>query len=372
MYIDESGNSGSNIFDHYQKSFFALGTLTSHDLTTILECSEARKKLKVTELHGSKLGLEQLSSICSLLVDIIHKYKLLFICSEIDKIYFGKMKFFDILFDSGTNPGVGAHHCFIKPLKFLLMIKFAELVNLGELKHFWVAYTKGDVSSFTALIENMIERVDVYDTDARTKELLLDCYKGAISEPEAVLGYKLVNEDCPNVTSVVMFIHELHKLFDGQNVFVNEVVHDTQQQFGMSIEESYRVLHQVRIMWNIAEWGHKQVKVFSPNFYTCDSKLCDGLQLTDIMLYLHKQAQNKTLSGVVGALYQVFQKRLHCLFMNREGLWSETEAQLREIYSKPLKTADYKRASQFFREVESKRKARLLEAQSSLTDKIPH
>jgi len=360
MYIDESGNSGHNIFDDNQPSFFCLGILSGHDLTTIEKCSEARRRLQVEELHGAKLGLTRISSICSLLIDIVQEYKLTFLCSEINKIYFGKMKFFDVIFDSGTNPGVGPLNCFVKPLKFLLMIRFAELVTHGELKHFWTAYTKCDVSSLTVLMKNMAERVDDYDTDARTKELLLDCYRGVVSAPEDVLSSGLITQDSPNVSSVVMFIHELHKLFDGQNVLINEVVHDTQQQFGMSIEESYRILHQVRIMWNIADWGHKQVKVFSPTFYTCDSKSCDGLQLSDVLLYLHKQARSKALRGEANTLYQLFQRRLHCLFMTKEGLWFETEAQLREVHSKPFTSADYKRAAQFIEQVESKRKARLL------------
>lgn len=367
MYIDESGNSGSNIFDQGQPSFFSLGLLSPYDLTTIEKCSEARIKLQVGELHGSELGLTRISSICSLLIDIVQEYNLMFLCSEINKIYFGKMKFFDVIFDSGTNPGVGAYQCFVKPLKFLLMIRFAELVTYGELKHFWTAYSESNVSSFTMLMENMAERVDDYDTDASTKELLLDCYRGAASEAKVVLG-KLVKEDSPNVSSIVMFIHELHKLFDGQNVLINEVVHDTQQQFGRSIEEFYRILHQVRIMWNIAEWGHKQVKVFSPTFYTCDSKSCDGLQMSDVILYLHKQARSKALKGEANSLYQVFQRRLHCLFMTKEGLWSETEAQLREVYSKPFTAADCKRAAQFLEQVESKRKARLLQGQSADID----
>lgn len=365
MYIDESGNSGSNIFDSDQTSFFSIGILSCHDLTKLEKCSEARRILKVEELHGAKLGLTRISSICPLLTDIVKEYKLMFLCSEINKIYFGKMKFFDTIFDSGTNPGVGAHHCFIKPLKFLLMVRFAELVTLGELKHFWTAYSRGDVSSLTALMKNMAERVDSYDTDARTKELLLDCYRGAVSAPEVVFGYRLVKEDCPNVSSVVMFVHELHKLFDGKNVLIDEVVHDSQQQFGMSIEEIYQVLHKVRIIWHLAEWGYKDVKVFSPTFYTCDSKSCDGLQLSDVILYLHKQARSKDIRGEANRFYQLLQRRLHCLFMTKEGLESETEAQLRKIHSKSITAADYKQAALFLEQVESKRKARLLEAQNA-------
>lgn len=361
MYIDESGNSDLNIFDEEQPSFFSFGLLSGHDLTTIETLSNARTTLEVAELHGTDLGLTHISTICSLLIDIIHTYNLRFWCSEIHKLYFGKMKFFDTIFDSGTNPGASSCHCFTKPLKYLLMIRFAEVVTLGELRHFWAAYRKGDVPSFKGLMEQMIGRVEDYGTDQRTRELLFDCYKGAILAPEDVLCYRLVKQDSPNVTSVVMFIHELNKLFDGQNILINEVVHDAQEQFGICIEEAYRIVHQVRIMWNIADFKHKRVKVFSPTFTSCDSKSCDGLQLADVLLYIHKQAISKTLRGEVATLYELLRSRMHCLFMTKEGLWGETERELAKVYSKPLRIADCKKGARLLEELESKRKAALLE-----------
>ena len=179
-----------------------------------------------------------------------------------------------------------------------------------------------------------------------------------------MLGFGRVKEDSPNVTSIVMFIHELHKLFDGRNVLFNEVVHDTQEQFGLSIEEIYRVIHQVRIIWNIADFRHKQVRVFNPNFYTCDSRECDGLQLADILLYLHKKAINNSLEGAANKLYKMLESRLHCLYMTQKGLWNETEKDFIKVYSKPLKIADYKRGAELLEQLESKRKTALLKEQS--------
>jgi hypothetical protein len=243
------------------------------------------------------------------------------------------------------------------------MIRFAELVTLGELKQFWTAYQKRNVGLFKCLMEEMTGRVGDYATDKRTKELLLDCYMGAVSAPEDVLGSGLIDWDSPNVTSVVMFIHELHKLFDGRGISVDEVVHDSQQQYGLSIEDAYRILHQVRIIWNIAEFSHKQVTVFSPTFYTCESQLCDGLQVADVFLYVHKKALSGNLEGGPMALHNAITSRLHCLYMTREGLWSETELTLMGLYSKPLKRADFVRGAELMHELESKRKARLLDGQ---------
>jgi hypothetical protein len=364
MYIDESGNSGNNIFDENQTSFFSFGVISRADLAVIEKCRQLRDMLQVKELHGNELGLGKISDISSDLLDLVRENDLHFICSEINKIYFGKMKFFDVIFDSGTNPGVDAIHCFSKPLKYVLMIGFADLVTPGELKQFWAAYGKRNISLFRGLMEDMARRVSLYSADKRAKELLYDCYLGAAAKPDQVLGSGLIDWDSPNVTSVIMFIHELHKVFDGSGVRVDEVVHDSQQQFGLSIEDAYRVLHHVRVIWNIADFTHKQVKVFSPNFYTCESGLCDGLQLADIFLYLHKKSLSVDLKGGAKTLYSMINSRMRCLYMTRDGLWAEAYAMIFDLYSRRLKPTDLVRGVELMEEIESKRKTRLLEASS--------
>ena len=51
--------------------------------------------------------------------------------------------------------------------------------------------------------------------------------------------------------------------------------------------------------------------------------------------------------------------------MTREGLWSETEAGLIKVYSKPLRNSDFARGAEILKELESKRKTALLEGHIS-------
>jgi len=47
--------------------------------------------------------------------------------------------------------------------------------------------------------------------------------------------------------------------------------------------------------------------------------------------------------------------------MTKEGLWGDTEMELAKVYSKPVRTADYRKGAEILEEFESRKKAALLE-----------
>ncbi len=371
LFIDDSGNTGLNIFDIKQPIYYSLGIITPKNFEICDECATARKALQVAELHGNELGLQKINDIADHLIAAIQKHNLLFLCAEIDKLYFGGMKFFDVVFDNGTNPGVGPCHCWIKPLKYLLMIRFIELINEKELKCFWHTYETNDIEAFKNLMRKMRARVVDYKTDARTKMLINDAFQGAENEPKGVLGFGQVKEDSPNVTGLGMFIHELHKILDGKRAIINEVIYDAQDEFGRSFKELYRILHQVKLIWTLREHDAKTTGVFNPQFSIRDSKSCDALQLTDVFLFVHKKSHHVRLHSNVKKLHDTLLERMHPLYMTKEALWDETEQMLAEVYSKPITPADLIRGKQFLDEIELKRVARLQGRDNVLKKQLP-
>jgi hypothetical protein len=359
LFIDDSGNTGLNIFDTQQPTYYSLGIITPKNFEMCDECASARKELKVAELHGNELGLLKINNIADHLIAAIKNHNLLFLCAEINKLYFGGMKFFDVIFDNGTNPGVGALHCWNKPLKYLLMISFIDLINEEELKCFWRAYEVNDITAFMKLMREMRTRVADYKTDARTKTLINDAFQGAENTPKEVLGCGRVKEDSPNVTGLGMFIHELHKILDGKRAIINEVIYDAQDEFGRSFKELYQILHQVKLIWTLTDHDAKRTGVFSPHFSIRDSKSCDALQLTDVFLFIHKKSRNVRLHSKVKNLHDAILERMHPLYMTKEALWDETEQMLAKVYSKPITTVDMIKGMRFLDELELKRVDRL-------------
>lgn len=336
LYIDESGNSGLNLFDEQQPVFYAFGLLARESLSTLPVIDSICRELSIKELHGNQLGLSKISAISLTLRQLIIEKNLFFIVSEIDKLFYGGMKFFDVIFDPGTNPGVSNVHVWSRPLKHMLMIRFIDSIDKHDIVEFWHNYNEGNVEGFTELINALAQKLPKYNTDDRTRTLLLDCYNGAMKCPNDVLGSGMMDDDSPNVVSVIMFIHELHKIFHGKKYFINEVIHDIQNQFGITLKQYYNALHQVRVIWTLREFKHEASSVFTDNFTVQSSSSSHGLQLTDIFLYLYSKSQDKEIHGDALLLLNTIIERLHPLAMTRPALMHETEIMLEDLFSEDI------------------------------------
>lgn len=108
LFADESGNSGTNLFDMSQPYFY-IATLFSdidmdsdeqfkNDFLFILGQRE--------ELHYNEINNDELISISEGILDLFTKYNISALLTEIEKSYLPKIHFFDTFFDSGINPHI--------------------------------------------------------------------------------------------------------------------------------------------------------------------------------------------------------------------------------------------------------------------------
>ena len=80
FYVDESGQSGNNLFDENQPWLY-YGLLSSpYDLDVVAKgkVTALRKKLSVDELHASELGVGRLTEIVDELEDIYQEFQISF------------------------------------------------------------------------------------------------------------------------------------------------------------------------------------------------------------------------------------------------------------------------------------------------------
>lgn len=109
-YIDESGNSGVQIFKGSEKYYWVGIMLTESDLeakkTQIIELANS---VGFNELHGSEMGFSNIETISIELLNIINEIDARFLFTRIEKEHVATMKFVDIIFDSDNNPNVPNH-----------------------------------------------------------------------------------------------------------------------------------------------------------------------------------------------------------------------------------------------------------------------
>jgi len=116
-YIDETGNTGHNLFDSAQPDFFTAALITKgdFDLAFATPTKAIAQKLGTQSLHGRELGLGKLESAAPDFLRLLYAANANFFVSRVEKKYLLGTKVFDSLFDSGENAGVAWHHYNLRP-----------------------------------------------------------------------------------------------------------------------------------------------------------------------------------------------------------------------------------------------------------------
>jgi hypothetical protein len=117
FYVDESGNSGNNLFDHDQKvlSYGVLSSESNVDERAAEKFAAMLNKVAMPTLHANKLKFEGLRPIGADLLILYKNLHLGFDFYFIEKRAYALVAFFNAVFDQGVtrpSPGRGIGHHF--------------------------------------------------------------------------------------------------------------------------------------------------------------------------------------------------------------------------------------------------------------------
>ena len=250
-YVDESGNTGSNIFDSAQPIFItaALITKTNFDILYKKEILNIAKLVGSTELHANKLGLEKVDVVCKSLLRLLKKSDARFFISRIEKKYLLASKFFDTLFDSCENKAVSWHHYNLRPMRLLLLFKFSRLITEESAEVFWSGILDtNEERSKIKFLESLADVESLVHTlpDPRSKEVIMDAIIWAKENPESI--YTHINSKAarlghlPNLAAFPNLLGGIENRSKLWKRKVVEVVHDRQSQFQGALR-SWHELH---------------------------------------------------------------------------------------------------------------------------------
>lgn len=155
FYVDESGQTGSNLFDLTQPFLF-YGILSSHvnlDLLCVKKIEALCRKLGVNELHASSLGYNKIERISEDIVQIHRDYHIQFDVVGLNKRDLSIIEFFDQVFDCEINRAM-TWSGYRTPLRYEYLMKIASLFSSDLCKKAWYArINPNDNESQASLIE---------------------------------------------------------------------------------------------------------------------------------------------------------------------------------------------------------------------------
>ena len=370
-YVDESGNTGGNLFDPVQPYFFNAAMSSPVDFDEVFRerVSRIARSINVQYLHASEIGTTGVESIAGSLIDLIEFSQARFHFGYVAKSDLAITKFYDAIFDPGENPAASQHSYGIRFLRLLLLIKFASILEISQVKLFWQAITsvRSTQSESMAIeaIGMVLERVDLLP-DARSRQLITDtlCWaRDNIGEFSFWSSNKQeLHVHLPNIFllhGLVNAIHKSAKLWDDK---VEMIIHDQQSQFEGSLLEwhsFYKTLDPEPI-YHLGDMQIQFADIRDSQFETRDSKLSPGLQVVDVVLWTFSRIMSgKQLGQTSSELFKLCFSYDDFVYISIELLIEEIEAMAIEVMNKPLSESQLEEGRKLMKRRELMRQDRL-------------
>lgn len=308
-YIDESGNTGSHLFDNSQPVLY-YGLLTcTKNLDVIAEptLKRFRAELEVNRIHASQLGGAKLTPIANWLIRFQKKHDLRFNVYRVMKRDHAILSFFDQVFDSGMNEAV-PRSWYFGPMRYLFLLEISSLFDEDVAKRAWQTRLNQSAEvcakELADLCTLLSERALSF-RDPRLRDVTVGALKWAAKNPEEI-SYGASNQESalqisPNLIGFQQVLTGLAARSQKMNRDVRRIIVDRQNEFNTAqdlLGDVYRKMKKagpIPMMPGMPplDWTHMPDTPFE--FLAGDQSA--GLELVDVYLWLAKRRfEDKSIS----------------------------------------------------------------------------
>tara|TARA_R110002073_G_scaffold72838_4_gene178388 strand:- start:472 stop:1602 length:1131 start_codon:yes stop_codon:yes gene_type:complete len=303
FYVDESGNTGNNLFDANQPFLYYgfLGCQKNLDIVAEPTLKKLRSELGVNRLHANELGERRLIPVAEAFIKFQKRNDVRFNFYSVSKRDHAVISFFDQVFDSGINDAVSRNH-YWTPMRYVLILKVAHLFDEGLCRGAWDArLMQSRERCAEALIEicqEVRKRVSVIP-DRRSQEIIDGALLWATHNPESI-NYGISNRESglqisPNLVGFQQVLQGIASrtsdmgrparsiIVDQQNEF------NTAQQFLSDIYRRLRVAEKIALPAGMHEFDWSQMPEIDLEFRAGDESA--GLEMVDVYVWIMKRIE---------------------------------------------------------------------------------
>ncbi len=308
FYVDESGQTGPNLFDEDQPILY-YGVLSSPadlNVHARVHVERLREQLGVERLHANELGIDKLTTICRQLDTIQRKNSICFDIYRVSKADHAAISFFDQVFDQGLNKAV-PWTAYWTPLRYPLLLQVACLFDPQTLKNSWDARIERDERKaneiLVGVLRMLLERVQ-HISDLRLREIINDAFRWAIKYPEDihynVYSKKDLLQITPNLIGFQSVLHGIASRLKRDGGKALSVVVDQQSQFNKAqkwITDFYQKARELPVEVGPGLPVMDLTHIPDVSISCVPGSTNVGLELVDVYLWLFKRyLESKPLS----------------------------------------------------------------------------
>jgi hypothetical protein len=372
-YVDETGNTGGNLFDPEQPWFITIGLMTKTNFD-VLERNlfSARSAIGEVDFHANELGFEKIEQIASKLLIIAKKRDARFFISRVEKLYLATTKVVDTVFDSYENKAVPWHVYNLKPLKLILLFKLAHYVFDEEMvKLFWdsLMHKKSKTASelFVEACKGILARVDNLP-DRRSREIAREAFTWAIENYNRITVHSATRlaryGHMPNMVAFTNLIDGIERQSQAWGRSVKIIKHDRQTQFEKSlafVHELYANADPTPIEWPGMPKYSLQ-KANGSNFVVSNRSESPGIQLVDIVLWLFSRMNGgDELPEQSHRFMQYALRKGYYNDFSFDGVYDNLAKEMRPIMEAPFSEEQLATANEMIERSEERRLAGMLQ-----------
>ena len=336
-YIDESGNTGFNLFDPDQPHFLNVAMSSQLDFDDVFRERVHRiaHHAGVPYLHANELGVDGVEAIARSLIELVEFSQARFYFAAVNKPDVAAMKFYDAIFDPGENPAAPRHSYAIRSLKFVLLFKFLHILEEQDVRLFWQAMTSSPSQEAerkaVSAIDKAIQRVGNLP-DARSRQLIGDTLSWARSNIDRFSIWtprkKDRNGHLPNLftfPAILTSISDTAKLWGCRP---DNIVHDQQSQFGETLRQ-WHALFEGITPDRIFHFGDTPIRfadIRDSQFEMRASQESPGLQVVDVVLWTFARSfSEKPIGQMSKELFELCFSPDDMYIMSLGSIMAETE-----------------------------------------------
>ncbi len=315
FYVDESGNTGLNLFDAAQPTLYygVLGCVKNLDTSAEPLLTKLRARLGVKRLHASELGVGRLVEIAGDIAAFSKKNDLRFFLYKVEKRDHAVILFFDQVFDAGLNEAVAWAH-YWTPMRYPLLFKVAFLFDEDLARRAWAARREQNPDRCAAqlieLCDDLLARTPLLP-DARSRTLIGDALTWA-KENTSEISYGSSNRESTlqisaNLVGFQQVLQGIAMHTDKRGRKARRITVDRQTEFNTAqneIADIYRKLrgHKTSLGPGMPKADWTTMPETPPVFMPGDESA--GLELVDVTLWCAKKLEEeKTLPAELHEMF---------------------------------------------------------------------
>lgn len=366
-YIDETGNTGGRLLDENQPLFVTAALLTRSDFDKRFgsEVKAIAASIGEKEIHANQLGVAKIEELAPAILKVLRKAGPAFFLARVEKKYVMASKIFDTIFDCFENKAVPWQVYNIRPLRIMMVLKLASILDDELAQKFWNALLeRNETKARESMVGfcNALKKQVPHIVDQRARDIVNDALDWVVDNPE---GLEFVHQTkigrkghMPNMVGFGNLLAGIERQSAIWGRPVEVIKHDRQHEFAPALKFWHDMYSNALPGAVNLPLGEKLVlrKVFGSKLEIASARESAGIQIVDVILWLFaRTVRGDVLPKKCQSLLNYVYGRAYQDDFSFAGVSGAAEEELNVLFAQPLSSDALERARMFQIESEERR-----------------